>query len=236
MQAHSTDPAEEGPDLRIAPELAETVPEETDPETDVYAAIAEHLEARTLVVAKPENHLVAAVLNSPTTQAADVLAIVEDTDIEGYLPSIVIRVIRQLVDIGCEPTPQAVIARARGPLELEGVGTYSAPPSLPRLVLYVSEVYTMGMPVRPWADAYQVVEDSYRRSFEEVGRRMAQMAEACADVEDLEQLTGEAVRQWRADWYRLRRLRALAYPAPAKPLAAVPGPDDDEPPPPPEHP
>lgn len=234
MQAHSDHPAEEAPDLRIAPEPEETEPEETDPETDVYAAIAEHLEARTMVVAKPENHLVAALLNASTEQAAEVLAIVADTDIEGYLPSIVIRIIRQLVDAGAEPTPQAVIARARGPLEIEGVGMYSERPSLSRLVLYVSEVYTMGMPVRPWADACQVVEDSYRRSFEETGRRMAQMAEACADVEDLEQLTGEAVRQWRADWHRLRRLRALAYPA--KPPAAVPHADDDEPPPPPEHP
>lgn len=231
MQAHSDHPAEEAPDLRIAPE-----PEEADPETDVYAAIAEHLEARTMVVAKPENHLVAALLNASTEQAAEVLAIVADSDIGGYLPSVVIRIIRQLVDAGAEPTPQAVIARARGPLELEGVGMYSARPSLSRLVLYVSEVYTMGMPVvRPWADAFQVVEDSYRRSYEAVGRRMAQMAEACADVEDLEQLTGDAVRQWRADWHRLRRLRALAYPAPAKPPAAAPRPDD-EPPPPPEHP
>ncbi|WP_067469691.1 hypothetical protein [Nocardia amamiensis] len=226
MQAHSTDPAEETPDLRIAPE-----PAETDPETDVYAAIAEHLEARTMVVAKPENHLVAALLNASTEQAAEVLAIVADTDIEGYLASVVIRIIRQLVDTGAEPTPQAVVARARGPLELDGIGMYSTRPSLQRLVLYVSEVYTMGMPVRPWADAFQVVEDSYRRSFEEVGRRMAQMAEACADVEDLEEMTGNAVRQWRADWHRLRRLRALAYPAPAK------QPPDTEPDaePPPEH-
>ena len=230
MQAHSDHPAEEAPDLRIAPE-----PEETDPETDVYAAIAEHLEARTLVVAKPENHLVAALLNSSTAQAAEVLAIVADTDIEGYLASVVIRVIRQLVAAGAEPTPQAVVARARGPLELDGTGMYSTRPSLQRLVLYVSEVYTMGMPVRPWADAYQVVEDSYRRSFEEVGRRMAQMAEACADVEDLEEMTGKAVRQWRADWHRLRRLRALAYPSPATQPPDAESDAEPDAPPPPEH-
>ncbi|WP_433635618.1 hypothetical protein [Nocardia sp. CA-120079] len=234
MQPHSDHPAAEGPDLRLAPEPAETRHEDTDPQAEVYAAIAEHLETRTVIVAKPENHLVAALLNASTAQAADVLALVADTDIEEYLPSVVIRVIRHLVAAGAEPTPQAVIARARGPLDLDGVDIYPTRPTLPRLVTYVAEVYTMAMPVRLWADACQVVEDSYRRTFEAIGRRMTQMAEACADIEDLEQLTGEAVQQWRAHRHRVHTLRALAYPATAREPASTDTPPEDEPPPPPD--
>uniref|UniRef100_UPI00245459B2 hypothetical protein n=1 Tax=Nocardia abscessus TaxID=120957 RepID=UPI00245459B2 len=184
------------------------------PERRVYATIAEHLTDRAMVIANPENHLIAALLNANHADAAAVLALVEDDDLQHYLPAVVLGLIRRLVDAGQEPTPQEVIARARGPLDI-------APrPSLRSVVLYVAEVFTMGMPVRPWAAACDVVEDAYRRSFSEVGTRVAQMAEAFADVEELEEEYGAARRRWLAHRQRLHELRRRAVEIPE----ADPGP------------
>ncbi|WP_331761019.1 hypothetical protein OG225_43120 (plasmid) [Nocardia sp. NBC_01377] len=193
---------------------------EPPPEHTVYAAMAEHLADRAMVVANPENHLIAALLTAGHAEAAAVLALVEDTDLQGYLPGVVIALIRHLVDTGQEPTPQEVIVRARGPFD-------TAPrPTLRTLVDYVSQVYTMGMPVRSWAAASDVVEDAYRRSYGEIGTRMAQMAEAFADVEELEEMTGAAVRQWRAHRARVHELRRRALGA-ARPVAQLHTPERD---------
>lgn len=205
----------------------EPIPE---PERRVYAAIAEHLTDRVMVIANPENHLIAALLNADHAEAAAVLALVEDDDLQHYLPAVVLGLIRHLVDAGQEPTPQEVVARARGPLDI------TPRPSLRSVVLYVSEVYTMGMPVRPWAAACDVVEDAYRRSFYEIGTRVAQMAEAFADVEELEEATAAALRRWRAHRRRVHELRRRAVENPEtdrRPTAAADAADPpahDEPP------
>ncbi|WP_033247139.1 hypothetical protein [Nocardia carnea] len=209
MQPQPDDPSRgpERPALRLATNTATPVPEaEQIPPGDrsVYAAIAEHITDRVMVVANPENHLIAALLNASRADAAAVLALVEEDDLQGYLPGVAFGLIRQLVDNGHEPTPQQVITRARGGLDI------TPRPSLKTLVLYVSEVFTMNMPVRPWAAACDVVEDSYRRHFEEIGIRMAQMAAAFADVEELEELTGEAVRRWKIHRKRVHELRRRA--------------------------
>ncbi|MGW4719907.1 hypothetical protein [Nocardia sp. NPDC004260] len=192
------------PDTGPIPE-PEQIPE---PERTVYAAIAEHLTDRVAVIANPENHLIAALLNADHAEAAAVLALVEDDDLQHYLPSVVLGLIRHLVDAGQEPTPQEVVARARGPLGI------TPRPSLRSVVLYVADVYTMAMPVRPWAAACDVVEDAYRRSFYEVGTRVAQMAEAFADVEELEEETAAALRGWRAHRRRVHELRRRAVAIP----------------------
>ncbi|MGF6881701.1 hypothetical protein ABH933_001212 [Nocardia sp. GP40] len=209
MQPHSNNPTSDSPDLRLVPGA--------DLNQVIAAAMpAEHLDTRTLILANPENHFIAGLLNASTAEAAEILALVKDTDLQGHLPGIILQLIRQLVTSGQEPTPQAVIARARIPVETQ-IGTKDIRPPLPSVVQYVSTAYTMGMPVRLWADASRVVEDSYRRGFEAIGTRMAQMAAAVADVEDLELLTGQAIRQWRADWHRVHLLRNLANGEPVTP-------------------
>lgn len=230
-------PDPERPALRLATDAPQPATPQTEADhRGVYDAIADHITDRAMVVANPENHLIAGLLNAPYADAAAVLALVEDEDLQGYLPGVAFGLIRQLVDNGHEPTPQVVIARARGGLDM------TPRPSLKTLVHYISDVYTMNMPVRPWAAACDVVEDAYRRDFEETGIRMAQMAAAFADVEELEEMTGAAIRQWRAHRRRVHELRRRALdggkagvcqpPAEAGPPSEPPyrGPAEDEPP------
>ncbi|WP_067721655.1 hypothetical protein [Nocardia yamanashiensis] len=171
------------------------------PERDVYDAIVEHLEAEAAAVFDPENNLVAALLNLDATQAAAVLAYVQDDDLQGHLPRTAIGLIRQLAVGGADPTPQAVAARARGHLAV------TPRPSPQSVLMYLANVYTTRLPLTAWADAAQVVEDSYRRSFAEHGARMEQMSDAYAPISDLEQMTGDAVRLWREMRQRLAHLR-----------------------------
>ena len=174
----------------------------TTPERDVYDAIAEHLETQAAAVFDPENNLVAALLNLDATQAAAVLDYVQDDDLQAHMPRVTIGLIRQLAAAGSDPTPQAVAARARGHLAA------TPRPSHHAVIMYLANIYTTRLPLTAWADAAQVVEDSYRRSFAEHGARMEQMADAYASITDLEQVTGDAVRLWRNMRQRLAQLRA----------------------------
>ncbi|MET8427769.1 hypothetical protein [Nocardia sp. NPDC004860] len=174
----------------------------TTPERDVYDAIAEHLETQAAAVFDPENNLAAALLSLPAAQAAAVLDYVQDDDLQGHMPRVIVGLIRQLTAAGSDPTPQAVAARARGPI------TATPRPSHQSIVLYLSTIYTTRLPLTAWADATQVVEDSYRRSFAEHGARMEQMADTYATIEDLERVTGDAVRLWRKMRSRLAQLQA----------------------------
>lgn len=180
------------------------VPDPADPKLLAELEVdGEEFDTGELFVVSPENHLVAGLLNSTTAEAGDILRLVEDDDIEMYLAGTVVTIIRTLVDAGLQPTPQAVIARARGPLDGDR-------PSFQRVAEYVAKAYTMRMPISTWCDAAQVVEDAYRRSFATIGQRMEQMAESFADVEDIEQLTGSAVRRWRTTRSRMLALRERA--------------------------
>ncbi|MGW4125802.1 hypothetical protein [Nocardia sp. NPDC004711] len=169
-------------------------------EREVCDAIADHLATQALAVVDPENNLVAALLNLDAADASAVLAHVHNEDVQGHMPRVMITLIRELAATGTPPTPQAVAARARGPI------TITPHPSLREVVTYLSFVYTSRLPLTVWADAHQVVEDSYRRSFAEHGARMEQMADAFAPIDDLEQLTGDAVRLWRTMRQRVATL------------------------------
>ncbi|GAB4590293.1 hypothetical protein [Nocardia sp. IFM 10818] len=173
-------------------------------ERDVYDAIADHLEAQTAAVFDPENNLVADLLTLDANHAAAVLDHVHDDDLQAHMPRVIITLIRQLCTAGTDPTPQAVAARARGPIAA------TPRPSHQAIVMYLTTVYTSRLPLTAWADAAQVVEDSYRRSFAEYGARMEQMADAYAPIEDLEHVTGDAVSLWRQMRERLARLRAYS--------------------------
>lgn len=168
------------------------------PVFDEYGTTTDHQALRR---ADPEHNLIAALLNMPTAaDAADVLAHIHDTDLDNYLARVTLGWIRQAVTRHEPPTPQAVAALARGPVADER----EPHPGHERATRYVLEVFTLGLPLTVWSTARQVIEDSYRRSFGDYGDRAAQMAAAFADVEDLEQLTGTAVSQWRTTRARLR--------------------------------
>lgn len=149
----------------------------------------------------PEHNLIACLLNMPADAAAEVLALVRDDDLADSLACVVLAWIRALVARNEAPTPQAVAALARGPVANE-----EPHPGPERVARYVVEVFTLGLPLTVWSTTRQVVDDSYRRSFGDYGTRAAQMAEGFADVEDLEQLTVTALREWRGTWWRLRTL------------------------------
>ncbi len=187
------------PDLHVAPN-----PERVD---QVYAAVAEHLTSHAMTAADPENNLVADILNMTAADATTLLSLVDDDDIQGHLPKVAVHLARHLATAGHDPTPQAVMARARGPYDIDPRPTYRA------LVLYIAAIYTMGMPLDPWGDARTVVEDAYRRSKGETGLRTAQMADAHADIDELDNLTDIAEQRLNIHRQRIQALRQRCRPA-----------------------
>ncbi|WP_459964020.1 hypothetical protein [Nocardia sp. IFM 10818] len=182
-QRTNTPPAQRGHQLRPVPD--------PEPIEEVYAAIADHQAAQMLAEIDPENTLIEALLNATATEAADILRLVTPDDLAAHMPRVVLIAIAELAHRGRHPSPDEVAALARGPLSI------TPQPSHLAIVRYLAQVYTSRVKADPWAAAARVLEDSYRRSFAEYGARMEQMADHFAPVEDLEQLTGTAVRQWR---------------------------------------
>ncbi|MBU3063215.1 hypothetical protein KO481_16975 [Nocardia sp. NEAU-G5] len=179
---------------------------ETGPSPDpqhlaqVYTAVLEQLTADAITAAEPENNLAAALLTLTAPQAAQILTHITDTDLHGHLPATVVHLARQLATEGKDPTPQAIMARARDPH-----GT-NPQPTFRQLVLYITTIHTMHMPINPWAAAHDVVEDAYRRSKSEHGLRTAQMADAHAPLADLDNHDHTATKKFAT---HRRRLAAL---------------------------
>ncbi|WP_028479104.1 DnaB-like helicase N-terminal domain-containing protein [Nocardia sp. CNY236] len=158
-----------------------------------------------MMMSNPESHLLAALLNASADQAAEVLALVKDDDFVDERIKIFVGVIRRLAAEGRQPTPQAVSASTRKlKKQIQEVMSFE------RLSLFLAEIYTMGHPVRLWADACQVVKDSYRALYGTRGQRLAQMAEAYADIEDLEHALADGLRQGCTHRKRLNALDARA--------------------------
>ncbi|MET8427768.1 hypothetical protein [Nocardia sp. NPDC004860] len=193
-RADNTTAAQPTRDLRPVPD--------PDPVEQVYAAIHEHQAAQMLAEVDPENTFIEALLNTSTAEAADVLQIVTVDDLAAHMPRVILTAITELVHRGRQPTPAEVAGHARGPLNI------APQPSHRSIVLYLAKVYTSRVKSDPWAAAARVIEDSYRRSFAEFGARIEQMADHFAPIEDLEQLTGTAVRQWRNMRERVRQANA----------------------------
>ncbi|WP_067721656.1 hypothetical protein [Nocardia yamanashiensis] len=193
---HPAAPAQPARDLRPVPD--------PDPLADVVAAIAEHPGTQMLTEIDPENALIEALLNATTAEAADILTLVTRDDLAAHMPRVILTAIAELTHRGRQPSPAAVAAHARGPLGI------TPQPSHRTIVLYLAQVYTSRIKSDPWAAAARVIEDSYRRSFAEFGARMEQMADQFAPIEDLEKLTGTAVRQWRAMRARVSQANARA--------------------------
>ncbi|MFD4356824.1 hypothetical protein ACFWPX_30030 [Nocardia sp. NPDC058518] len=156
-----------------------------------------------LFVASAENHLIAGLLCSTADEAAAILRLIEDTDLENFIAGAVVTIIRTLLSEHPRPelTPQAVIARARRVRDVEHA-------SFSRLADYIMKAYTMGTPISARCDAAQVVEDAYLRSHAEFGTRIKQMADSFATVEDLKQLRRTANDGWDAMESRILALRA----------------------------
>jgi replicative DNA helicase len=198
------------PDLQ-PPELR-PVPD-PDPTADVVDTLAAYFEDRELDQLHPEHNLVGALLHQPASAVAPVLELVEDTDLEHLLPRVVFGIIRALVAQGHDPDPMAVVAVARNAEKLDSppdidLDIEEVPARYRRVAKYVIDAYTIGMPTTTRSAARQVVEDAYRRDFAATGTRIAQMADNFADVEDLEQATGTALRRWRRTRARLHALAA----------------------------
>ncbi|WP_327146812.1 hypothetical protein [Nocardia sp. NBC_01327] len=164
---------------------------------DVLAEISADADRRTHAAMSPEWNFIAALLNLTREEAVEVLALVHADDLADHLSKSVFVMIRIIVEQrGEQPTPQAVAALARG------LGDKLAPLMLSadRIALWVAGVYSLGNPITTWSSARQVVEDAYRRRFALIGTRMTQMADAYAPIPDLEELAGDA----RRDWYTVR--------------------------------
>ena len=187
-------PATPARDLRPVP----------DPVEDVYAAIDDAHAAQMLAEIDPENALIEALLNASAVEAADILRLVTVDDLAAHMPRVILTAITELTQRGRCPSPVDVAAHARGPLNI------APQPSHRAIVLYLAKIYTSRVKADPWPAAARVIEDSYRRSFAEFGARMEQMADAFAPIEDLEQLTGTAVRQWRTMRERVSQANARA--------------------------
>lgn len=186
------------------PELRPVPAPESDPVAEVYAALAERISAEALADMDPENKLIQALLNATAAEAAEVLEFVTVDDLAAHMPRVVLTAIAELTRSGQRPTPDAVADLASGPLDID------PQPSPQALLLYVATIYTSRIQADPWPAAARVLKAAYRRSFAEFGTRMAQMADDRASLEDLEELTGDAVRRWRATRHRYRQVLARA--------------------------
>ena len=200
-KTHDTNPRP----LRLAPDPDPTNTPAPQNVTDVIQALTDYGILTQTFNANPENNMLAALLSATTEQATAVLALVHDTDIEGHLAAYTVRIIRELITANKQPTPQAVLAHSRGPINTE------PQPSLYRLGNFITQTITMNMPLHLWEDAAQVVEDSYRRTFSHHCTRIAQMADDRADITDLEHHSGTAVHHWRTMRQRLHHIRHLAH-------------------------
>ncbi len=199
--------------LRPVPEL------ETD--VDVVDELADEIERRTVVARlEPETNLVGLLLHLPAAEAAEVLEVLHDDDIERPLARAILSVIRMLVADGRAPDPVAVVNAVRNPdrraeLTEEGTALEDMPGRFETIARHVVDCYTIGINVDLWGTVFQVVDDAYRRSFGVAGTRLTQMADYPADTQDLEQVATAAVVEWRGYWHRLRAIKARYASQPA---------------------
>lgn len=219
----AADDADRPPPLQPVPDI--------DHVPDVVDAIAEKLATDEQDRLHPETVLVGVLMYQPADHVTRLLQYVRDDDVEKLLPQTVLTVIRALASRGIDPDPMAVAAYLRDPTSVE-VGPVEIddfPNRQQRLVRYIVNAATDSVGITgPRSAARQVVEDAYRRAFAEIGTRIAQMAEAFADPEVLEETWRAGRDRLAAMWQRKRIL--------SRPLPDSPDEDDDAPEPPaPDH-
>ncbi|MET9489979.1 hypothetical protein [Nocardia sp. NPDC006630] len=115
---------------------------------EVIGEITAAADRRTHASMSPEWNFIAALLNLTHEEAAEVLTLVRADDFADYLCKAVFVMIRIIVEQrGEQPTPQAVVALARG------LGDKLAPLllSADRIMIWVSEVYSLGNPITTWS-------------------------------------------------------------------------------------
>lgn len=142
--------------------------------------------------------LVGCLLQSEAPQAAVLLELVADDDLERPLAQQALTLIRAVIDQGATPTPAAVLAHAR----TTGVAVSEA--AQQRLAHYLLDAWhaTPG-PINGRYQAVKVLEVAYRRAGVEYAIRVTQAAEESA-LDVFEQVLAD--RERLRDLYRRRRL------------------------------
>ncbi|QIS23665.1 hypothetical protein [Nocardia terpenica] len=156
---------------------------------------------------QPEFQLILALLNMTAAAAREVLALVDDDDIDDYMARWTLRWIRAVVARGEDPTPQAVLIQAHRP-DPGHTPTREPSPSRQRAESYLIRVYTSTTRPTAWPMARQVVEDSYLREIYGSGIRLAQMAAERHHIPDI--LGRDRVHRQRLN-HLDRRWRTLCH-------------------------
>ncbi|MFE3105320.1 hypothetical protein [Nocardia tengchongensis] len=173
----------------------------TDHIGDVTKAFIDYVDHNALHAVAPENVLIEAFLNATAAEAAEVLAHLEDDDIERHLPRVIVHLIRRLAAAHKNPTPDAVAYEAQNP----NLGIANQPSHL-RIVKYITDVYTSQIKGDLWSVAERVAADAYTRRVGEDCERLAQIALTNVTAAELEHHIKTNVERWRDHGKRLRRI------------------------------
>lgn len=183
-----------------------------NPAADVVAELADQLATHDIDRVHPEHNLIGALLASPASRAAAILATVRDADIEQLLPRVTLGIIRRLVAQERDPGPMAVAAAARIGDQLDDAAAVltaeqlaaTVPPEIAdvpgggrAVTEYVTKAYTLGIPVHAEDAARQVSADALHRLINEDGTRLAQMGAARIDVDTITAYADTQLTEWK---------------------------------------